>query len=749
MDTFSVDELDDSIFGTDATIDWAEEVDMTQVLNTNTFASADSNASKHTENPAAGTSRGQSRNTNGYGTGSGNRGARENREPRGRFQQNSGRQSRQDTRPLRNQPEINNGYNNNTTNPNASSGRGGRGGGSGSSNTGSGNRGARNQGGRSTSRSGYAPPPPAQQNYSHPPNGMPMGNDSRQHRGPRDRSLSMERSGSIDRSRAWRGSSSNNRSRADKADRWEHDKFDSGTQPHSYQSGSMGRMRERRNSNSQDSAISPVDIEHIGKEGISHVTINRRESNASSRGYMAASYETPRRLGPDHSFEDRGGSEVMRFGKAQQQLLLPALGLSAGLPVRSVSPRSPEDGNAVKVPYRAPHRRRSSVDNNSIINFAVSATSPTIHPISASTGAAPQQHKQEQDNQQEQYEEQQDNQQGQHKKQQEQEQDQPKPDSKEADEDNDTTPEAEWENFVANGGLEIPFDRITDDLLKNMQRTSVSQDKPTLSGIASEITTPLPPVFTPAAASDVSPKQRSRAMVQLDDDNDTSDDDTEHPDTFESHTAQAGPKGGSSPAAANEQSISIRGSAKKTSENPSWASNGMSSLVLDQVVAPRTRRPSIPISERTTRTVPPATSTQPRPLPANTDPLGIRIKGVVSSKARSSTDVRTPSMPIRPTASDLRPATPTKPAVPLTRPSSRSSSNEGRAKAQGPVPSTYLRRQAEVYDEDRGRHIFSASIPYDENRYAPIHVHERDDVAKLAAKFARTWRIHNKEQRVK
>ncbi|KAJ2016184.1 hypothetical protein GGI06_003155 [Coemansia sp. S85] len=191
----------------------------------------------------------------------------------------------------------------------------------------------------------------------------------------------------------------------------------------------------------------------------------------------------------------------------------------------------------------------------------------------------------------------------------------------------------------------------------------------------------------------------------------------------------------------------------------------MTSLALNPTTTPRARQPSGPVAERTMR----KGSALPQQAQASdAGSLGIRIKGSsakppaapapavngrTSAPAGSSSPARAPTRPTPPDAAvtGARSASPVRPATPPTnRTASRSSSgDEGRAPAQGAAPSSYLRRQYEVYDESRGRHLFSVNIPYDEGRYAPIHIHDRDDLSKLASKFARTWRVHNKEQRIK
>ncbi|KAJ2379653.1 hypothetical protein IW150_000008 [Coemansia sp. RSA 2607] len=491
-------------------------------------------------------------------------------------------------------------------------------------------RGTRVRGNRSTSRSsGY--------------NAQPFANPSADIRRPRDRSTSTERPGSIDRSRAWRGPS-----RADRVDRWDHDKFEHSAQPPA-------------------AARAALDVEHIGKEGVSHVTINRRGSNASARSYPAASFDTPRRLGPDHAFEERSANRM---------------------PHAAVSPRSPGI-SAANEPYRAPHRRQSSADRHPIVpSIGQAPEPPSTGGPTAKQPAAPS--------------------------------------------DEGASAEDEWENFVANGGLEIPLDRITDDLLKHPRRTSATQDKAPSGGQrlnserASEQTHEQPVVSE--RVDDVAQCGRPPLML---DDGDTSDSGVGNADSGASSADRlAGGKQGGQARSASKK----RGGADRRA-----GQNGVAPGV-DQIAAPQPRRPSMATSERTVRNAG-SSSTSPEHPPVPADPLGIRIKGSAALNGKPPANTRAPPLPLLPSGS--RPTTPARPP----RSDSRSSSSEGRMRQS--TPSSYYRRQFEGYDENRGRHLCSVNVPYDENRFAPIHVHEKDDVVKLAAKFARTWRVYNKEQRIK
>ncbi|KAI9505839.1 hypothetical protein BX070DRAFT_220859 [Coemansia spiralis] len=374
----------------------------------------------------------------------------------------------------------------------------------------------------------------------------------------------MERAGS----RGWRRSGAQ---RADAADRWEHDRFDA----------QSTRSRERRNS------AQPMDIQHIGKQGISHVTISRRDSST-----LAASYDAPRR----------------------PPVLQPR------------SPRSPPGSGFQS--YRAPHRRQGSGDHCA------------------------------------------------------------ERDPKAVEDTEGSSAEIEWENFVANGGLELPFDRITDELLVKQPRPA----QPKLSYHAEG---------TPARRRRPADDLQDAGAARLNGDGDAAD------------KAGRSSRGANPSSLKAQKGIAIRGAAK-TPESFGAA--------IDQVAAPQARRPS-------------ATPAKP-PKPA-ADPVGIRIKGTTPVPNGARADAQPPAKPTGPSS---RPSTPTKPSTPPRATLSRPSSNEGRST----MPSTYLRRQFEGYDEDRGRHIFSVNIPYDDNRYAPIHVHEKDDLARLAAKFARTWRLQTR-----
>ncbi|KAJ2381107.1 hypothetical protein H4S02_006364 [Coemansia sp. RSA 2611] len=491
-------ELDDSIFGTDSHLDWADEVNMEPLGAVTAYRSE-----KHDEGVATSPKNG-----------------RGGKDPRAAGERRGGGRGQRAS---------------------VDGGRGDHGGRSGS------RGGARARGGRSSSRQGKA-------------------------RTGRERSASSERPHG--EPRGWR---TGGRARADKVDRWDHDRFDA--------TGNCGR----RNSSG---GAGPIDIERIGKEGISHVTINRRGSNAAPSGRPPVGAD-----GRDDTAEPSGHARrKSRSGPYASQMAL--------------SPRSPP---GAAEPYRAPHRRQSSADSH-----APPAAEPAATPARQAPAA---------------------------------------PRSKPAggEEDEGSSAEVEWENFVANGGLDIPFDRITDELLKQPRRQ-------------------------PA------PKKPH---------NDNNSEDPGEP-----------PARPSRPSKPSEHGISIRGSAKKAATK-----------------APPQPQPSAKASK------------QPQP----------------SAKASRQQQQPKPTKPATPaTTNGHRPSrspTPTRPATPARASSSERSSSP--ARAAGSVPASYLRRQHEAYDEDRGRHVFSVNIPYDEYRCAPIHVHERDDVAKLAAKFARIWRVHGKELRIK
>ncbi|KAJ2720407.1 hypothetical protein GGI07_004618 [Coemansia sp. Benny D115] len=536
MAALSGQELDDSIFGTDSNLDWADEVNMTQPLNAEPFSNSAKpvKQKEYSEDPGSDPRR-PSPTHPGSSTAKSHRDSADQRPAR--HQQPSGRQSRQDGRSSRNnRSESSSAYNNRAHSTTRASN-------SNASTTGTGGGGSRHRGGRSTSRSGYPP----QGNFSH----QPTGDQRPQQRAARDRSLSMERSGSIDRSRGWRGSTSSNRSRADRAERWEHDKFDA----HPPAGGRGSRSRARRGSVTQEMpAPISAEMERIGKEGISHVTINRRESNASSRGQTASSHEVQRRGGgPENSLDERaGGMDVPRYAKgAQQQGGASSLGSNSA---HLMSPRSPALAgfSSTGEPYRAPHRRQSSTDSHPAPvsgGSQVAATSPTNPASVPARKTSPQPT-------------------------------QPVLKQKQiqpimASDDDGSSAEVEWENFVANGGLEMPLDRITDDLLRQPKQPKAhptpssssgtgSQRRPSLSsGLAVDNLDLLPPVGLIV-------KQPRRPLVRLDDDGDTSD-----------SAAGNGDSGGS-----------------EADRRDRVVNTGMSSLVLDQVIEPRTRRPSIPAAER-------------------------------------------------------------------------------------------------------------------------------------------------------
>ncbi|KAJ1771754.1 hypothetical protein IW140_001269 [Coemansia sp. RSA 1813] len=696
MEAVGSKELEDSLFSTDSHLDWADEA-MAEDLNDHSLPKYDENVGVISTSPKPLQNNGTYHQRRDSG-----RDPRSNKGSSGhqQQQQQSGRQSR----------------------------------GSGDYRGRSGQRtgGGRGRGGRSSSRTGY-PSQHNQQSYSsQQPGGGPTSQvgSLRARQNSRDRSLSMERSGSTDRPSGWRsGATAFGRARADLPDRWEHDRFDpqQSNMPspppnlqQSRQSGGSGRTRERRNSSATNydfTANAPVDIEHIGKEGISHVTINRKESNASSRGYggLAASYDSPRRLvSLDNASDDVAGG----FRRNNQPLQAATAALRPKSPYLAPTTASSATATPGLYTYRAPHRRMSSVD---------SLDNHTLGGPSSNDAAAERE---------------------------------PKTTSAREPEDksNDSSAENEWENFVANGGLEMPFESITDDLLKHPQRNSTGRKQNRRpSGSDTKSSHHQQPADAVASrGGKESAQHSSRTMALLNNDHDQENDDaSDSPGRYDAEVQESErPARGSnkqSSSTLRQKSKPARGTAK--TGDPSGA---MASLVLDQVSAPRPRRPSIPISERTTRSNPSARKAkEPIADPA----IGIRIKGTspgTSSAAPNGNHARTASprqlsVPVRPTGSPSpsRPTTPVKPASPSGN-LSRSSSSEGRrAPSSGSVPSSYLRRQFEGYDEDRGRHIFSVNIAYDDNRFAPIHVHERDDLAKTAAKFSRTWRLHNKELRIK
>ncbi|KAJ2764525.1 hypothetical protein IWQ56_004453, partial [Coemansia nantahalensis] len=285
--------------------------------------------------------------------------------------------------------------------------------------------------------------------------------------------------------------------------------------------------------------------------------------------------------------------------------------------------------------------------------------------------------------------------------------------------------ESEWDIFVANGGLDIPFEHITDELLKQprkplpqqQQQKQQQQPKDRRGG------------GTPAPAStDQPPSAPCYRTTQLlsndqDDEVDVGTSNKPRKSTPDGKTTDQGPATRSSTKKAPAATLAARADAGAAPPSPAGQST-------------------------------PSRSKKQHGSGKDTEPVVIQIKGSAAAAATAATattngqkrsNARTPTQPAKPPAASRSP-TPTKPSTP---PLSRPSSGEGRPAQQGTVPSSYLRRQHEGYDEDRGHHVFSVNIPYGEHRFAPIHVHERDDLTKLAAKFARTWRVHNKELRIR
>lgn len=576
MEALSGKELDDSIFNTDSHIDWAEESNTLDILPLPQAGSYKTDSTTTTNNNRRG-----SRDSSSYAGGS----------SRGNRQSSRSNQKRKTSKT------------NNTDNGNATMDRR------------SYSRSSRMGGGRSSSRN--------REPRSSSINNRPQ--LSRNDRA-RDRSRSIDRpfNGGMDAaSRRWRGSSvagaapagggGSNRSRADTVDRWEHDKFESTNR----------RSHERRNSAANIPSVRNVGIEHIGKEGISCVTINRRESNPS-----APVPSTHSGGGYNHSSRPR------RMSKADS----------------SAPPSSSSQRN--KSPYRTPHQRQGSVDYQ-------------------------------------------------------------KPDDVGKDNDSGSCAELEWENFVANGGLDIPIDSITDELLKQQrQQKGQQQQKRKDEKMHTE-------------EHYMSP--RNRVDVLLNNDNDDEGDDEDLDSAYgrgskcSNVTAAAASSGKKTKEQQQNQGIAIRGTAKAANSN---------------------RRPSVPSNAHLTKN-----SRSPPTAPV--DSLGIRIKGTSTSSSKPPVSPR-----ISPAANTALRRVPSQPETPGNRSRSRSSSTERQVHSsnvarQGATPSSYPRRQFEGYDEDRGRHLFSVNLPYDEHRSAPIHVHERDDIQKLAAKFCRTWRVHPKELRIK
>ncbi|KAJ2657676.1 hypothetical protein IWW48_004422 [Coemansia sp. RSA 1200] len=732
METVGSKDLEDSLFSPDSHLDWADEV-MAEDMNDFSLPKYDDGVSAFSTSPKPIQSNGMYHERKDSG-----------RDPRG------------------NKPSSAQHYQNQQQHQQQQSGRQSRGSGEYRGRNGQRTTGrTRGGGGRSSSRTGYSSTQHTQQPYSQQPGGPALQVGSlRTRRGSSDRSLSIERSGSTERGvRGWRSTATSyGRARADLPDRWEHDKFDP-SQPnppappnvHSRYPGSgssnnnnSSRARERRNSssatNNEFSANGPVDIEHIGKEGISYVTINRRESNASSRGFgMATSYESPRRLGSlDSAPDDMAGSFRRSTQPVQPSTAFrpksPSLPSTAAL-------AAPSSGHH---PYRAPHKRAGSIDSPEDHTPSGSFSHDTTTTIAAASASVVGTPRSVENNS--------------------------KGFTKPPIDGDGPSAELEWENFVANGGLEMPFENITDDLLKHPQRQPAGRKQ---SGHGSKNGYRQKPADknssnsnnTGVSSGDKTAQYSSRTMMLLNNDEDQENDDASDspdrsgPGSREADRPMRGGSGGNSKTGDGgtaRKEISIRGTAKTT------GASGMASLLGDHASASRPRRPSIPAASE--RAAVSAKKTKEPVDPA----IGIRIKGTSPDTSSSSSSSTTsgaangsstrihpaepphpPSMPSRTTTASptLRAPTPTKPASPPAS-ISRSSSSEGR-RAASTVPSSYLRRQFEGYDEDRGRHIFSVNIPYDENRYAPIHVHEKDDLAKLAAKFTRTWRLHNKELRIK
>ncbi|KAJ2901107.1 hypothetical protein IWW38_000072 [Coemansia aciculifera] len=522
----------------------------------------------------------------------------------------------------------------------------------------------------------------------------------------RDRSLSMERRpSSLDHGRGWRDlPPPAGRARADQADRWEHDKFD-GTSSAPTARGGHDRSRSSATSAIQNTGPLPADLEFIGKEGVSHVTIKRRDSNASSsRAYPSSSYEPPRRQFIDTSAPPMPTTSIESSVRKPSISKAP-VPAAAPAAVRPISPRSP----TTTEPYRAPHRRQSSADTTTPLLPLSAATIATplltpqasvlernsLHPDEPVIGKA------------------------------EEEQ--------EVANESSSSAEMEWENFVANGGLDMPIDRITDDLLKHPRSRSQSVFSPAAEpprSVPEQQRRDPPHVFTDGSSGLDRAHDRASLLLNNDADDDDDDDDVEVGRNNANRPDSSFEKSEGEGESFERKGLAIRGSASK----------------------PR------PVTTTTTTALPvPRKSSVPAQIQSSdASSLGIRIKGSSNANSPAASPAingRTP--PTRPSVTSGTGAVtpPTKPASPsANRSLSRSSSgDESRFAAQqsGSTPSSYLRRQFEVYDEGRGRHLFSINIPYDDGRYAPIHVHEKDDLPKLAAKFARTWRVHNKEQRIK
>ncbi|KAJ1733571.1 hypothetical protein LPJ61_001497 [Coemansia biformis] len=672
-------DLDDSIFGTETHLDWADEV-MDVPLFDGPLKGA---APKHDEGVGAMATSPRS----SHGT------SRRGRDSKARNSQGD-RQSRHGGRAGR----SGGGYGNGGQAPRSPSRAGNR---------------SRND--RSSSRTGFSGP-------QHPGAGLPLPpppppSSGRHGRGPRDRSMSMERSGSVDRVGSWRGPPSGGRARADMVSTWEHDRFNA--PPAQPTPVSADRASERRSSASASSAA-PISIAHIGKEGVSHVTIARRESSASVRGATSPSTASclPRRsmvASPNICNDDDDGGLSLGKQQAGQQ--------AAGAKPELASPRAQPGVE----PYRAPHRRQSSVDGHPPPQPAQAP--PPAKPIaSAGPPSKPPS----------------------------------KPAIKEANE--ESSAEMEWENFVANGGLDIPFESISDELLKQpRQKQQPQQQKPRRSGKDSPPASKDRPPSVPSVLGD-------RTAQVLNNDVDDDLDLGGSPEPTSGRSSNNAHKGASGGKAVVELETATRGSAKKTAATAPASRAEIATAAATATPAPgRTTPPSTKQQQQQQQQQKQLPQKQQQPQQKQTQKQstgkgagaptgGIQIKGTAAASTSAANghkqqgSVRTPAQPAQPAkpaaASPSRSPTPTKPGTPPAS-LSRSSSGEGRTAQQGALPSSYLRRQFEGYDEERGHHVFSVNIPYSEHRYAPIHVHERDDLNKLAAKFARTWRVHNKEQRIR
>ncbi|KAJ2613999.1 hypothetical protein H4S08_001924 [Coemansia sp. RSA 1365] len=638
MDALTGKELDDSIFNNDFHLDWADEVMEEPIVeepHSNVTEKQDEGVGNMSSSP----------------------------KPTGGRRNKGGRQSRQNGRSQRGSTDFGNVYSgvarNDQTARSASRGR------------------PRSRGARSSSRAGYNSQQQQQQPGTAQPQGM--GGGSRQ---GRDRSLSTERSGSIGRARNWRGSTpSGSRARADMIDRWEHDKFDvtagSGSRPPIESSISRARRNSTSVYNTRDATASAgLGIEQIGKEGISHVTINRRDSNASSRPQMSASYDQfARRQASGINAYEAAADVAAGLRHGRQPFALNANG--SGL--QQFSPQSPS-GSVGAERYRAPHRRQSSADDHPPQKQLQPPTLPNLKDTL----------------------------------------------NKETNEYGGSSPEMEWENFVANGGLEIPFENITDELLKHPQRSVTpnqqQQQKSRRQGKK--------PQFT----------REDRTERLLNDDKDYECDTSDNPANGGRRASVGSHRNATSRNRKPEQGISIRGSAKKAAAN----SEGKSSHTKKSNLVAQGRESPVP-SKQQRQSARNQSGVQNKGAKANDPTTATMPNGRRQANARTSSRPSKSVAPPSPSRSPtLKPDTP-----PVSRPLSRSSSNDGGTQQTGTIPSSYLRRQYEVHDEERGRHLFSVNIPYSENRFAPIHVHERDDVEKLAAKFARIWRVNKEEQKIK